>query len=686
MGASEIGLWLGILGVAFGLALALCSVLFSRQYAARLRHEADLLDQARLEADRQRDRAESQAAQFRKALDAMTDGIMMLDADQRLLEWNARFAPLIGVPHHVLTVGTPMADILRAQAEAGEFGPLDGPEAIEAAVQVRMANLVDFHGPAFAERLRPNGRSIETRRTTMPGGGFITLYSDITQRRQAEAAERAAVAAAAAAVRQRQEFVAMMTHELRSPLSAIADALALVDETGLPEQARKQIACARLQAGRMQELTADILDMARLDEGRVVLREADFSMAELLGEVCASFRDAASAAGKILLSVADTGVPAMQWGDSGRVRQVLTNLVSNAVKYAGPGVVTLRATVVNTMLRLSVKDSGPVIPPGQASTLFQPFARLRSAELGGQSGSGLGLAIRARLVALLGGEIGLAREDTGNAFWFTLPIVPARGPCAVEPSHAAARPAQRANILLVEDLAPTRDLTAIMLRREGHRVEVTGDGLSAVDMAAQRIYDVVLMDIHLPGIDGITAAGRIRALPGPQGRAAIIALTGALSPSQEQAAAAVMDAILSKPARPEMVLATIERLMGGKEMDAGIGMSASPVVGDLDTSRIATLREGLPPGMFTRLLNQCVVEIKQRLPALMAADADADTLREAAHALAGMAGSYGLAAFEREMRAVIRAAEAGLIAEAHRIAASADTLLARAEAAMLAET
>lgn len=682
MGATGYGVWLGLAGVAVGTVLAVLAVLAARRFAVRIRHESALLEAARRETDRERDRAHQQALQFRRALDAMVDGIMLLDADNRLVEWNARFATLIGIPPNLLRVGTPMAEMLRAQAIGGEFGPMNSPAEIEAAVAERMANLDSFHGPEFIERIRPNGMAIEVRRTALPGGGFITLYTDITLRRQAEAAGRAAVAAAAEAVRQRQQFVAMVTHELRAPLGAIIHALALIDVGALSPEDRGFIATARGQAGQLRDLTADILDMSRLEEGRIVLRDADFSMPALMAEVCAQFRAQAEARGMMLVTELDPALPAAQSGDAGRIRQVLTNFVSNAVKYAEPGTVRLRAAVEGETLRLTVADPGPAIPPGQASVLFQPFSRLRAAELGGEGGTGLGLAISARLVALLGGDIGLAQEEGGNAFWFTLPIRPARGEWTASPEGAAVRPVVRAHVLLVEDLAPARDLTAILLRREGHRVDVAGDGLSAVEMAARSPYDVILLDIHLPGINGIVAAQRIRALPGAAGKAALVALSGMLSEETEAAAMTVMDALLAKPVQPEALLDTIARLAGGAAPRA----PRPPRPPDrLDAARIASLRDSLPPGMFSRLLRQCLAEIHARMPGLTTQAANPPALREVAHALAGMAGSYGLAEFERAMRDIITAIDGGDAATANRIAATAEALLDEAEAAVLAE-
>ncbi len=685
MTATDFCALLGLLGIVVGAAFAGWSFGSSRRFAARVRHEVSLADLARQDADRERDRAERQAAQFRKAMEAMTDGIMMLDGEARLVEWNARFAIIIGVPQHVLKVGTPMAEILRAQAEAGEFGPMASDAEITAAVDERMATLDSFQGPAVVERVRPNGRVIETRRTSMPGGGFITLYSDITQRRQAQAAERNAVAAAAAAARQRQEFVAMVTHELRAPLDAISQSLGLIVDDTLPAASRGLVDIARTHTAVLLDLTGDILDMSRLEEGRLALRPADYSLRGLFTETAGLFTSQAASRDKSIVIDIPPAIVDRQHGDAGRVRQVLINLLSNAIKYSNPGVVTLGAEARDGTLHLTVTDPGPAIPPAQASALFQPFSRLRSADLGAVSGTGLGLAISARLVALMGGEIGLAATGHGNAFWFTLPIAPLREEAAHPPAMPADRPARRGVILVVEDLAPNRELTAILLRREGYRVDTAADGITAVEMSRRCLYDVVLMDIHMPGIDGITASRRIRALHPPAAQARIIALTGSSGADVDAASAGVFDGFVTKPVQPEVLMETIRRQMDTDRPAASGPVARPPALEPIDLARVAALREGLPPGVFERLLGRCIVEIRQRLPDITAPGVTPKALHEAAHALAGMAGSYGLAEFEAAMRAMMQALDGGDAVEAGRIAEGAAAVLERAEQALPAK-
>ncbi len=674
MDGTLLALAFGLLGLVAGAMFPLRALRRCRASEVALRaNTADLRAScAALEADKLR--AEGQADQLRATLAGMSDGVMMLDADSRLVQWNARFSELVGVPAHVMTVGTPMADILRAQAEAGEFGRLNGSAEVEAVVAERLIRIGTIRDLAITERTRPDGRVIEIRRTTLPNGGFVTLYTDITARKQAEAAERAAAASAAEAVRQRQQFVTIVSHELRVPLDAVMNSLNLLDDDQLPPQARALVATARRAGSGLHDLVTDILDLSRLDAGRLVLRTTDFELPLLLGEICEMFRAPAAEKGLMLLTVIDAGVPDTLHGDAGRIRQVMTNLISNAVKYASPGVLAVRATAAGRTLRLTVADPGPVIPPAQAATLFQPFTRLEQAEQGREKGTGLGLAICARLASVMGGEMGLAREAGGNAFWLSLPLDLAHGSAALCPASVARRRTRRSSILLVEDVASNRELTAALLRRDGHRVDLAENGFVALELAGTRLYDLILMDVHMPGIDGIETTRRIRRLPGAAGRVPVVALTGtSTSDDRKEGIDAAMDAVLLKPVMPDDLNAMLRRFVmpwlheHGRVEPAGLAAA-----GVLDGARVAALRDGLAPGMFARLMEQCIADMIERLPGLARAVTDnPGTVHAAAHALAGMAGSYGLAQFEDLMRDLMRAADAGDFEAAARLAGGA---------------
>ncbi len=672
------------LALAFGLSSLVAGVLLlfretRRHGVAMAAHaiERETLRVRSAELERGKQQAEAQAHQLRATLAGMSDGVMMVDERLQLVQWNDRFSEIVGVPLHVMRVGTTMADILRAQAEAGEFGRLQGATEIEAVVAERMVRLGTMRDYATTERTRPDGRVVEIRRTLLPAGGFVSLYTDITARKQAEAAERAAAASAAEAVRQRQQFVTIVSHELRVPLDAVMNSLNLLDDNSLPPSARALVATARRAGSGLHDLVADILDLSRLDAGRLVLRTADFDLPLLLGEVCEMFRAPAAAKGLSMLMVIDAGVPGTLHGDAGRIRQVVINLISNAVKYASPGILTVRATAAGRTLRLTVADPGPAIPASQAASLFQPFIRLDSAEQGHEKGTGLGLAICTRLAAVMGGEMGLAREAGGNAFWLSLPLDIARGYEAVSPEAVARRRTRRASILLVEDVASNRELTAALLRREGHRVDLAENGFTALERASTRIYDLILMDVHMPGIDGIETTRRIRRLPGPAGSVPVIALTGTSTSDDRQAGIdTAMDAVLLKPVMPEDLTAMLRRFVMPWLHEHAPRHQSLAAPGILDESRVAALRDGLAPGMFARLMEQCIADMEERLPTVaVAVRDDPASVRAAAHALAGMAGSYGLAQFEALMREVMRAADAGdFSAVAQRIDGAATAL------------
>jgi hypothetical protein len=274
----------------------------------------------------------------------------------------------------------------------------------------------------------------------------------------------------------------------------------------------------------------------------------------------------------------------------------------------------------------------------------------------------------------MGGEMGLAREAGGNAFWLALPLDVAHGTDPISLAHVTRRPTRRATVLLVEDVASNRELTAALLRREGHRVDLAENGFAALDLAATRAYDIILMDVHMPGIDGIETARRIRRLAGPASQVPIVALTGTSTTDDRKSGIdAAMDAVLLKPVMPDDLTAILRRFIMPWLHEHCPAQPVLIAAGVLDEARVAALRDGLAPGMFARLMEQCIADMEERLPHLTAAvGSDPQAARGAAHALAGMAGSYGLAQFEALMREVMRAVDADDTAlAAHRVSTAA---------------
>jgi signal transduction histidine kinase/ActR/RegA family two-component response regulator len=667
----------------------------SRREAAARRDRSGLA-RAYAELSAAKAAAEARSAQLEATLSGMSDGVMMLDGEARLVQWNDRFPELTGVPRAMLKVGTTMADMVRAQAVAGEFP--DGLADPDAEVARRIANVSAVRRHVVNERVRPDGRVIELRRNPLPNGGTVTLYTDITARRRAEAAQREIAAAAAAVVEQKAQFVAMVCHEVATPLDTVLECLHRLERTHAAGDAAV-LQQARAAADTMSELMCDILDMAQLDAGRLTLRSADYALPALLHGVADSFASRAAEHGMRLAIEIAPVLPERLHGDSGRIRQVLANFVSNAVKYSSPGEILLRASRLDLgapMLRLAVADRGPRVPPAQAALLFQPFTRLAGAERpddDGSTGAGLGLVICERLARAMGGEVGLAAgAGGGNEFWLTVPLQAAcSGPPARVVQPAAAAPSRRrrrrAMVLLVEDLLVNQLVIATRLRRDGHHVDLASSGEEALRWVAQAPYDVVFTDLMMPGMSGFEVARAIRGLPGPAGRLPIFALTATSSAEdRDRCLAAGMQGMLGKP----VDAAALAEALAAERLTA-MPSAAPPVPPPppraallVDASRLEALREGLPDGVFTDLATQCIGDLQQHMASLRAAlrgDA-AEAVEASAHAMAGMAGNYGLQAIDTRMRSIMAAARAADLAAARAAAQGSERELERTAQAL----
>jgi CheY-like chemotaxis protein len=466
----------------------------------------------------------------------------------------------------------------------------------------------------------------------------------------------------------------MASHEIRGLVNAVMSSFTLLDQSGLAEHQRELAATGRRAGRELLELISDILDLARIDKGQSALRPAEFEVAELVEDVREMFSGAASARGiRLDVSIAPD-VPRYLFADAQRLRQILINFAGNACKYSRAGTVTLRAEMQehdgSDGLRLSVRDQGPRIPERHAALLFVPFARLDYARETGAPGTGLGLAICERLTRLMRGRIGLGPspsaddEQGGNEFWVKIPlrtadeVAPSRGE-VLPGSHGRAR---RTNVLLVEDIPSNRMLTAALLRRAGHRVDVAGSGAEAILLAQSRPYDVILMDLVMSGVDGYEATRGIRALPAPTGCLPIIALTASGEDKRTALADAGINGLLAKPVQPDEMNEALHTIVWKTPSQAAA--RPPPVAAReslVDAARLRELQRGLPAGMFADLVEQCLTDIHARLLLLRQALArgEADSVARAAHALAGVASGYALAAVEQRMRGVMRAAEAG---------------------------
>ncbi len=403
--------------------------------------------------------------------------------------------------------------------------------------------------------------------------GWLMLTTDITRRRQAELAAEEARAAAEAANRAKSMFLANMSHELRTPLNAILGFTELLthDPTLTPEQ-REQIDIIARSGEHLLDLINDVLDLSKIEAGRMTVVEEPFDLQQLLRDLEDMFRLRATAKGLTLLFELDASLERYVQADAGKLRQILINLLSNAVKFTQQGGVTLRARgaprddAERWLLTVEVEDTGPGIASDELPAVFEPFVQTRTGQR--NQGTGLGMPISRQFARLMGGELSVTSTvGVGTCFRLTIPLRAVAAE-AVQPTRAARRvvglkagqPQYR--ILVVDDVASTRTLLLKLLQPLGFDVRTAEDGQAAIEVWQAWHPHLIFMDMRMPVLDGREATRRIRALPGGDA-VKIVALTAsAFEEERAEIMAAGCDDFVRKPFREAVIWDTLERQLG----------------------------------------------------------------------------------------------------------------------------
>ena len=410
--------------------------------------------------------------------------------------------------------------------------------------------------------------------------GAVCLTAALALSRQArlqallvrrQAAARAAQARAQAANQAKSEFLATISHEIRTPLNSILGFAALVGEDpALSPENRRRLGLVERAGRSLAEIVGDLLDFAKVEAGRLDLRLEPVSPAALLRDAAAIIAPAArdkDLALSVRVETTGQGDEATLLAlDETRLRQVLLNLLSNALKFTHQGQVAAHLTIGPAPgdLRFEVSDTGIGIAPDVQARLFRRFSQADSSISRSYGGTGLGLAISKALVNQMGGRIGVdSTPGQGSRFWIILstqPVAPVQAP-AVAPAVLATDRAPR--VLLVDDHPMNRELGHALLTLAGCEVVTADDGTQALETARLEDFDLILMDVHMPGMDGLAATRAIRALPAPHGAVPIIALSADALPDQiARCRAAGMDDHVAKPIRREELLAAVGRALG----------------------------------------------------------------------------------------------------------------------------
>ncbi len=509
-------------------------------------------------------------ARVRDFAAASSDWFWEMDAECRFSYFSDRFTEVTGVPQETLLgktrqeTGIPDVDPeawaahLAALRDHRPFRDFEHPRTLD---DGRLVHLAISGQPHFDER--------------GVFQGYRGTGSDVTRNRDAELA-RVAARTAEASSRAKSEFLSTMSHELRTPLNGVIGMAESLLREDLRESQSADVEVIRQSGEVLLRLLDDLLDLSKIEAGRVELEDVDFSLATLLQGTEALWMPRAREKGLDL--VVTNEVPAFDavHGDCGRLRQILNNLVGNAIKFTPEGEITVtlsdaRADAGALMLRFDVRDTGIGIPDDVKEKLFAPFTQADSSTSRRFGGTGLGLSICKQLSEMMGGAIGVeSTPGAGAHFWFTVTVdlgdadaVDSRAEMPevdVDPLARLAALSRPPRILVAEDNAVNRRVIAALLSPVDCTLEIVENGALAVAAVREAPPDLVLMDVQMPELDGIAATQRIRGLPGPEARVPIIALTAnAMRGDRTKYLEAGMDDHVAKPVKPAVLFAAIAR-------------------------------------------------------------------------------------------------------------------------------
>ncbi len=522
----------------------------------------------------------------RTIVEAAMDGFWLVDTQGHLLEVNATYCRLSGYSaEELLTMR--ISDLKDGEA-AGD---------IAARIQEIMAQ-----GEARFEsrQCRKDGSildlEISAQYRPTQGGRLVGFLRDITERKRADTALREtnryleeATARAELATIAKSEFLANMSHEIRTPMNAVIGMTGLLLDTELNDEQRRYAGIVRASGESLLEIINDILDFSKIEAGKLDLETMDFNLQNLLDDFADTLAVRAHEKGLEFLCSAEPAVPTLLRGDPGRLRQILTNLAGNAVKFTPKGEVAVRVSLVEEKetecrLRFSVRDTGIGVPKEKIGVLFAKFSQADASTTRRYGGTGLGLAISKQLAELMGGEAGVESEEgQGSEFWFTVRLdkqpevarAESRPPAGlrgvrlpiVDDSDASHETLNRfagrqARILLAEDNITNQQVALGILKKLGLRADAVANGAEAVKALESIPYDLVLMDVQMPVMDGLEAARRIRSPESKVRNRAIpiLAMTAhAMQGDRERCLEAGMNDYLSKPVSPQALAEALAR-------------------------------------------------------------------------------------------------------------------------------
>ncbi len=594
----------------------------------------------------ERDRTAAARKLMSTVLDGMTDGVALIDAERRLVLFSRGARKIFGFPSDSFGLGEKVVDLLRAEVASGDVMIMDGKVL---SVEDRMALIFDPRGSRF-ERERPGGRHIEYTHIPLKDGSTVALYRDITELKRRQSELEAARDAAEAANQAKSTFLATISHEIRTPMNGVIGTAELLEREPLDDRQKRLVRTVRTSATALLRIIDDVLDFSKIEAGRMELEDAPFQLRAVIEGTGETLSVQAESRGLSVTTVIEPGTPEHLRGDATRVRQILINLIGNAIKFTEVGEVRVHVRALSVSgdhvrLAMSVTDTGIGVSAEQATRLFQPFSQADNSTTRRFGGTGLGLSIVRRLAELMGG--GVTVESTpgrGSTFTVTLELARA-GEAGAE---TASRPVATTEIpdgrvLAIDDYPINLEVLTGQLEILGVPVDTAADGIEGLTKWRERRYALILTDIHMPDMDGFELTRQIRAeeATGPGSRhTPIVALTAnALKGEAEKCLAAGMDGYLTKPLTLDRLREAVSRWMSAP---AGVSSGETGDGANAPIDRLVVVRMfGDNPAMIDRVLLRFREAGAGLVAEIAAARGDASRLIDLAHKLKGAARAAG---------------------------------------------
>ncbi|HMZ29272.1 MAG TPA: ATP-binding protein [Thauera aminoaromatica] len=581
---------------------------------------------------------------YRSLYENAIEGIFRVDPDGRFLSANPALVRLLGHDSaaEFLTGITDVSTqcFARAEDQRRFLGRLNMEEKV-----------VGFE----TRWRRRDGSEVEvsiSARRVLDDGGRLRCYegslTDIGERKAKERAELARERAEAAS-RAKSDFLAAMSHEIRTPMNGILGMAQLLARSGLAPGQAEWVDAIRASGSTLLGILDDVLDFSKIEAGQLTLESAPFSPAEALAALRPMLATMSAQKGLVLRLEIDPALPGGVLGDRRALHQIVLNLAGNAVKFTARGFVAVRARCLparagRCRLGLEVEDSGIGIAEEAQRRIFTEFTQADGSITRRFGGTGLGLAICRRLVDLQGGSLGVrSRPGEGSTFSCELEYPLATPAPRASPRPHAAIGEARLHVLVVEDVELNRCIAGTLLEDEGHTVRFAADGYGALELHEREDFDTILLDIHLPDLDGMEVARRIRRHPDARkARARIVALTASITTDEvARYRAAGVDAVVGKPFDFDELIRSLR--------EPPVPPAAAPGSALMDTRLLATHFARLGDERVRPMMDMLATQGRAGL-AEFAASADPATQRERLHRLVGMAANLGLAAFATRCR------------------------------------